>query len=81
MIENACDIVPLDQIDFKKKENRILFLGRLMPIKRVEDAICAFGVFAQDPRFAHYTLDIVGNAQDKDYESTLLSIVRKSSLE
>lgn len=75
VIENACDITPLKEIDFAKKEDRILFLGRLMPIKRVEDAIKAFAFFLKsDKKFSHYVLDIVGNAQDKQYVAFLKKI-------
>jgi hypothetical protein len=34
--------MPIEQIEVDNKQDRILFLGRLMPIKRVEDAIQAF---------------------------------------
>ncbi len=42
VINNACNIEPIKSIDFKKKKKEIIFLGRLMPIKRVEDSIQAF---------------------------------------
>lgn len=75
VIENACDIVPIEQIEMDNKQDRILFLGRLMPIKRVEDAIQAFWTFIRsDTKFSHYILDIVGNAQDKKYVEFLKKI-------
>ena len=74
-IENACDIVPIEQIEMDNKQDRILFLGRLMPIKRVEDAIQAFWTFIRsDTKFSRYILDIVGNAQDKKYVEFLKKI-------
>ena len=42
VVNNACNIKPIKSIDFKKKKKEVIFLGRLMPIKRVEDAIQAF---------------------------------------
>lgn len=72
VIENACDIEPIDEVRFEDKKDRILFLGRLMPIKRAEDVIKAFAFFVQsDEKFSHYVLDIVGNAQDKKYVAFL----------
>lgn len=72
VIENVCDITPLSKLDFGAKEDKILFLGRLMPIKRAEDAIKAFAYFIKsNPIFSHYILDIVGNNQDKKYVQKL----------
>lgn len=76
VIENACDIIPISNIEFQKKENKILFLWRLMPIKRVEDAIYAFNEFLKsDLKNSDYTLDIVWNDQDKKYVDKLKNIV------
>jgi glycosyltransferase involved in cell wall biosynthesis len=60
VIENACDLIPIQEVDFTQKQNKILFLGRLMPIKRVEHAILAFYNFIKsDDKFSNYSLDIV----------------------
>lgn len=81
IIENACDIDPIAYVDMKEKKNRILFLWRLMPIKRAEDAILAFAEFVKgDQKFQDYVLDIVGNAQDKKYVAYLKEIVQKSGV-
>lgn len=82
VIENACDETPLEKIDFDKKEDTILFLGRLMPIKRVEHAIFAFDYFVkQDEKFKNYKLDIVWNNQDKKYIWSLKKIIKKLWIE
>lgn len=76
VIENACDVVPIEKIDFLQKENRILFLGRLMPIKRVEHSILAFNKFIKSSEdFSDYILDIVWNYQDKKYFDSLKRLV------
>jgi len=76
VITNACDVTPIEKIDFSQKEDRILFLGRLMPIKRVEHAILAFNRFIKsDDKFANYKLDIVWNNQDKKYLSILNKLI------
>ena len=82
VIENACDIVPVESIDFDAKKNKILFLWRLMPIKRAEDTIHAFSVFYRsNTRFSDYSLDIIGNNQDKEYFRKLQGLVQDLSLE
>lgn len=82
VIENACDEIPLEKIDFSKKENSILFLGRLMPIKRAEHAILAFDYFIkQDKKFQNYKLDIVWNNQDKKYVLSLKKLVKELKIE
>lgn len=81
VIKNACDIIPLETIDFTTKDDSILFLGRLMPIKRVEDAIRAFSLFrSSDARFAHYTLDIIGENQNEEYVEMLTNLTLELSL-
>jgi len=68
VIENACDIAPLETVNFEKKQKDILFLWRLTPIKRVEDAIKAFDYFVKfAPSGKDFHLNIIGNAQDKKY--------------
>lgn len=82
VIENACDVVPINEIDFSKKEKKILFLGRLMPIKRVEHAILAFNNFIlSDKKFRNYTLEIVWNNQDKKYVQYLKEIIKELWIE
>jgi glycosyltransferase involved in cell wall biosynthesis len=82
VIENACDVTPLETIDFTKKQDSILFVGRLMPIKRVEDAIRTFAVFrSKDAKFQNYILDIVWNNQDTLYVQKLNEVVSELSLE
>jgi len=82
VIENACDIIPITEIDFNKKQNSILFLGRLMPIKRVEHAILAFNDFIlSNEKFKNYTLEIIWNNQDKKYLKTLINLVQKLWIE
>lgn len=82
VIENACDVTPITEIDFDKKQDKILFLGRLMPIKRVEHAILAFNHFIlSDKKFRNYTLEIVWNNQDKKYVKYLKEIIKKLWIE
>lgn len=81
VIENACDITPLLKVDFTKKQNKILFLGRLMPIKRVEDAIKSFNHFYRSSNdFNDYTLEIVWNDQDKKYVNKLKELINDLSI-
>jgi len=79
VIENALDLKPIEKIDFNKKKNSILFLGRLMPMKRVEDAIMAFVEFYKENR--DYKLNIVWVAQDKKYAEKLHKLVKDLWLE
>lgn len=82
IIENALDINPIDEIDFQKKNNSILSLGRIAPIKRVEDSIKAFHYFInQDEKFQNYTLDIAWNCEDKKYLNELKSLIIELKLE
>jgi glycosyltransferase involved in cell wall biosynthesis len=82
ILENACDVMPIEQIDFSTKKDSLLFLGRLAPIKRVEDAIRAFALFrSSDPSFAHYTLDIVGSGADTQYLQSLHDLVSELCIE
>lgn len=73
VIENALDIAPLKNIDFDNKKNSILFIGRLMPIKRVEDCIKAFSEFCKTNK--SYKLNVVWIEQDKKYVEELKSLV------
>lgn len=79
VIENICDIKPIQNIDFNSKTNSILFIWRLMPIKRVEDSILAFKYFcdiAKHKNFnENYVLNIIWNNQDKKYFNKLKKIV------
>ncbi len=79
VIENALDLKPISEIPFDKKEKSILFLWRLMPMKRVEDAIKAFSEFhKKDPS---YILNIVWVEQDKKYTAKLKDLVKSLNLE
>lgn len=76
IIQNACDLISIDTIDFSKKKNEIVFVGRLMPIKRVEDAIKAFDTFVKfDKSFDNYILNIVWNDQDIRYVKKLKKLI------
>lgn len=63
------------------KEKMIVFVGRLAPIKRVEDAIRAFHIFFQSHQ--DYVLKIVGQRQDDVYTKQVMDLssslgIRKS---
>jgi glycosyltransferase involved in cell wall biosynthesis len=45
-------------IDIHEKKNEILFFGRIMPMKRVEHAIQAFGYFKNKMK-SDYKLNII----------------------
>jgi glycosyltransferase involved in cell wall biosynthesis len=79
VIENACDIIPIEDVNFDIKDDAILFLWRLMPIKRVEDAIKAFYFF--DKKKNWYKLNIIWNDQDKDYVSVLKNLIKSLDIE
>ena len=87
VIENALDLEPIEKIDFKKKKNSVIFLGRLMPSKRVEDAILAFWEFSphltspEGEGYENYELNIVWVAQDEKYVEWLKELVEKLWLE
>ncbi len=82
VIENVCDRMPIQNVDFTQKEKKILFLGRIMPVKRVEDAIRAFSVFFHsDSHFSEYILNIAGTYQDLGYFHTLKLIIQELHLE
>ena len=84
VIENTLDLKPIEKIDFSKKKNKIVFLWRLMPMKRVEDAIKAFHylIFNKNEEIKqnNYELDIVWWNQDKKYVEKLHKLVRKLNL-
>ncbi len=88
VIENALDIKPIENINFTKKENSIIFLGRLMPMKRVEDAIKAFAEFYRSHLTSpirkrieqNYELNIVWVAQDEKYVEGLYELVKELNL-
>lgn len=78
VLNNVCDLEKLDIINFEEKENSILFLGRLMPIKRVEHAIKAFAYF--DSLCGWYTLNVMWNNQDKKYFTKLEQLVESLNI-
>lgn len=78
VIENTLNDKKIKKIT-EIKENKVLVLWRLMPIKRVEDSIKAFYEFYKDNK--NYTLTIVWNQQDKNYFSTLLNLVENLWIE
>jgi len=86
VIENALDLKPIEKIDFSKKKNSIIFLGRLMPMKRVEDAIKWFAEFIKSYSIlgeedqGQYKLVIVWIPQDKKYTEKLHKLVEKLNL-
>jgi glycosyltransferase involved in cell wall biosynthesis len=75
VIENALNLDIKEKIDFEKKENSILFIWRLMPIKRVEDAIKAFSLFSK--KNTDYKLNIVWVNQDKKYTAGLIRLIER----
>jgi glycosyltransferase involved in cell wall biosynthesis len=79
VIENALDINPIENIDFLKKKDSIIFLGRLMPMKRIEDSIRAFAEFYKTNK--KYELNIVWIAQNKKYTQGLHKLVKNLWLE
>lgn len=79
VLENALDLNPIEEIDFSKKENKLLFLWRLVPIKRAEDSIKAFYEF--NKKHTWYTLNIVWIEQNKKYVNFLKSLVKELNLE
>lgn len=79
VIENALDLKPIEKIDFTKKENSILFLWRLMPMKRVEDSIKSFHEFYK--KNSDYELNIVWIEQDKKYVNSLRKLVKDLNIE
>jgi poly(glycerol-phosphate) alpha-glucosyltransferase len=62
-----------------KKENTLLFYGRLTPMKRVEDAIKAFALIHKE--LPQYSLRIIGPAQEPTYFQSLQDLVKELGLE
>lgn len=62
-----------------KKQNIVLFVGRLMPIKNVGDTIEIFSIFQK--KYHDFQLQIIGNSQDENYTKLLKEKVKKLSLE
>lgn len=66
----------IDNLIWSKK-NEIIFIGRLMPIKRVEDAIRAFDIFAQT--HSDYIFNIIWGMQDMVYVEKIKKLVSNSN--
>ena len=79
-IENALDIDLNHNIDIHEKKNEILFFGRIMPMKRVEHAIQAFGYFKNKMK-SDYKLNIIWPFQDGSYMESLRKLVQELDLE
>ena len=90
-IENALDLDLSHNIDIYKKNNEILFFGRLMPMKRAEHAILAFDYFLKKNTSPLatlltwegnkiYKLNIVWPYQDWEYFESLKKLVQKLNL-
>lgn len=75
VIESACDLKAIETIDWDTKQNTVTFLGRLMPIKRVEDAIRAFSLLVK--KLPKYTMQIIGNEQNKAYVCGVKALVQQ----
>ena len=79
-IENALDIDTNHNININKKNNEILFFGRLMPMKRVEHAILAFKYFISKSE-SKYKLNIIWPTWDNNYFNSLKKLVKKLNIE
>lgn len=78
IIENTINIPILKEIDYNKKENSILFIWRIMPIKRIEDCIKSFSIFFKNN--TTYQLNILWNIQYKKYKKKLDTLITKLNL-
>lgn len=65
VIDDTINAKPIERIDFAEKQDWIVFVGRLMPMKRVEESILAFSKLL--PKYPGYRLKIIGNMQDQAY--------------
>lgn len=63
----------IDTINWENKKKEIVFFGRLTRMKRADHAIRAFHVMHKE--YPEYRLNIIGNAQDADYEQELKILV------
>lgn len=79
VIENASSIKPIENLNFSQKKNEILFLWRLMPIKRVEESIKAF--FLLQESSPNHSLNIIGNKQDPHYYKQLKKLITELQIE
>lgn len=73
VISNVLDVKPLEEIKKEEKENWVVYVGRLMPMKRVEDAIMSFHEF--HCALPWYRLKIIWNKQDEQYVEHLQEVV------
>ncbi len=70
---------PLEESLKVEKENDIVYLGRITPMKRIEHLILAFKLVKKEVK--DVKLYIVGRAKRKDYYDYLLSLVKRLNLE
>lgn len=75
VISNVLDMKPIKKVIQEEKENWVVYVGRLMPMKRVEDAIMSFHEF--HCALPGYRLKIIGNKQDEQYVESLQLVVDK----
>ncbi len=79
VIENTVELETIHAVDMETKTKDFVFLWRLTKIKRPLDAIRAFArIIALLPEDSH--LHIIGNAQDKVYESIMHKYCEKYHL-
>ena len=71
VIPNAVDIGEFDRIARQGNGRRIGFIGRLDPIKRIEDLIAAMPLLPDD-----YTLDIFGDGEMRKSLQSMISSLR-----
>lgn len=78
VIPNAIDLKPVDRVPEKEKDLTLLFVGRLVKMKGVEDAINIFASVKKDHPEA--ILWIVGSGEEK-YVNHLKDMVKSRNLE
>lgn len=78
VIENVLDMKPIENIE-NQKEDWVVYVGRLMPMKRVEDAILSFHEF--HCALPGYIFKIIWNKQDKKYVDKLVELTKKLWIE
>lgn len=79
VIENVVELDPVSKIDFESKENWIVYVWRIAPIKRIEDAIISF--YEIQPWFPDYVLKIVWRKQWDEYANKLFELIKKLNIE
>lgn len=78
VIRNGINITPLKKLPKKENVPTFIFVGRIAPVKNIEELIIAFSLIKKELKNAQ--LWIVGAIDNKDYYNKIRQIVTKNNL-